>query len=66
MTKTRRIYLERVIDTLDELLHRIGDINLKGGPGSKRAIKNLLAEHGIIPCPDCGNYVCTCPVDEEE
>ena len=42
------------------ILREIGDLNEKGGPGSRKAVRELLNSQGILPCENCNHYVCDC------
>lgn len=50
----------RLYGDLDECLRKIGDLNERGDPDSRKAVRDLLASQGIIPCEECGHYVCIC------
>jgi len=48
------------VEKLKEIMREVGEINEQGGPGSRKKVRELLASVAIVPCEECGHYLCKC------
>jgi hypothetical protein len=51
---------ESIISDCMVLIKMVYDLNEKGGPGSRKKVRELLASRGIEPCSECGYAICNC------